>query len=929
MSFFPIPDKKSKKQLTTSDVQMLHTLECQACPLADIKSNAHPNMPASGSKKPIIYCLGEAPGREEDERNKQFVGQSGNLLRDILEDVIGKDYRDIVRWNNVVRTRPVDENGYNATPTIHAIECCRPSVVRDIEETKPAVIWGFGGIPLNWLLGTNGIFTYRGRKFPVRVGSHVCWYYPMLHPAAILHGEKNWDPDDEGDDDDRDRDQFANEDHRFLKFDIEHAYADLEAIEAPHIHSVEECQKGVEILTDCNEADLRKLAKAFEYYADRPRVGLDYETENLRPYRTDWRVLTCALSDAKRSTAWAFDHPGAAWSPKQRAKVGDMWKEFLREAKCIKAVHNLQFELEWTGHRFGEELIRAGKWECTQVQASIIDNRYRKISDPGPMSLGFLGLQYFGVNIKSIAGVDRGDLVNTPLPHVLMYNGVDAKYHHLLQQVQAKRILDMGLQVPYQLAIRRVATLVLAQLGGVPVSQKKVQELNEKYTKRALEAREAIKKDKTVKKFVHKYGHEFDPNKHCVKLFHEMEGYTECEVYDKKKKSVDMRLIKAYKPQLLGSRNIPKQIEVFDKDAPKNRKRINKIGCDEDVLTAIGGKLTVHILKCRKAEKLLSTYIHPMIQNGEGVVWADGLMHPIFNHTLTDTGRLSAEAPNIQNYPKRGEESKEVRKAIVARKGYMIVAIDYGQIEARVIAMYTKDKKFVKALWENYDIHGEWARRIAERIPKRIGGKQYLDDPKIMKKFRTDIKNQWTFPLCFGATLESICFYLSQPCDYIADGKCLVTADDLRDVHDEFWDEFNGIREWQETLRKSYEKCGYVETFTGRRRWGPMSFNKLINAPVQGFTAELVMDGMCRLSETGDPLLQPQIQIHDDITWVHVPENKVEYVIEKALDILLNPGDPFKKYINVPITMEAGVGKDWLSMEEVGIYSSHDWKAAA
>jgi uracil-DNA glycosylase family 4 len=892
MSFFPIPEKVSKQTAAKADIKMLHTLECQACPLSQIKGNKHPDMPATGVSNPMVYALGEAPGKDEDIRGRQFVGKSGQLLRDLLIDIIGTDYKNYFRWNNTVRTRPID----NATPTWQSIECCRPSIVRDIEQSKPKAIFGFGNIPLSWLTGYSGIYAYRGRCMPVKVGTHVCWYFPMLHPAAILHGVKGYDPDDDDDGSDYNQSdrEFINEDHRILKFDLIKALALLDKLGPPMIHSADDALSGIDVMDKCDDQALDVIEEQLKLYGSKVVIGIDYETDALRPYNPDRRILTAAVSDGLGAITIPFDHPEASWTPKQRERLDRIWINFLTTATAIKAVHNLQFELEWTGHRFAGDLLKAGRWECTMVQASIIDHRY-KGTKPSPLSLEFLVLQHFGFNLKKLAAVERHNLINTPLPHVLQYNGLDAKYHALLFKRQHSIIRNENLLVAYKLASRRVPTLVMSQLKGIPVSQKQVEVLHAKYADRIETTSKQIAVNRTVKRFKKEYKFDFDPGKHCVKLFHDMLQRKECEVFDKKKRDA-------------------KTWWVGD-------KKVNKISCDEDVLKQIGGELPELIIRLRKAQKRMGTYILPM-REGSGILWPGSYLHPVYNHTFTDTGRLSAEEPNVQNYPKRDGEAKEVRKGIVARKGRVIVAIDYGQIEARVIAMYTKDKTFVKALWEDYDVHMEWAERVAYAMPGLVGGKQYLKDKPTMKKFRTGIKNEWTFPLFFGATLESVCTYLTEGNDH----DCKVEPGQLKKVHADFWKQFGGVKEWQETLRDFYEEHGYVETFTGRRRHGPMSFNKLINAPVQGFTAELVMDGMCRLSETNDPLLPPEIQIHDDLTWVSVPENRVDELADKALDVLLNPPAPFIEHVNVPITMELSVGKNWLEMTDIGVFKSNEWK---
>ena len=241
----------------------------------------------------------------------------------------------------------------------------------------------------------------------------------------------------------------------------------------------------------------------------------------------------------------------------------------------------------------------------------------------------------------------------------------------------------------------------------------------------------------------------------------------------------------------------------------------------------------------------------------------------------------------------------------------MVLTFDYGQIEARVIAAATKDKNFTKALWENYDVHMEWAERIAHDYPDRIGGEQNLTDKEVMKTFRTDIKNQWTFPLFFGSKLESAAGYLNIPMSV------------LRKHYREFWKEFEGVAAWQEQQLKFYREHGYVECLTGRRRRGPLTTNQILNAPIQGSAAEIVLDAMSRLSETNDVELQPEFQIHDDFTFLRVPEERCDVIAEKVLDIMLVV--PFD-WMDVPVTVELSYGPNWADTKEIGVYSSITWK---
>jgi DNA polymerase I-like protein with 3'-5' exonuclease and polymerase domains len=101
-----------------------------------------------------------------------------------------------------------------------------------------------------------------------------------------------------------------------------------------------------------------------------------------------------------------------------------------------------------------------------------------------------------------------------------------------------------------------------------------------------------------------------------------------------------------------------------------------------------------------------------------------------------------------------------------------------------------------------------------------------------------------------------------------------------------------------------------------------LSLNQILNSPVQGTAAELIMSSMSRLSETGNPELQPELNIHDDLTFVRVPIKRVDDIAERVITEMLNM--PFS-WVNVPLTVEMSMGPNWLELEEVGTFSSDDW----
>lgn len=842
-------------------VDLMHRHQCRVCPLNSAKLE-HPKMPSSGSDRPAVYMLGEAPGATEDRDGVQFVGESGQLLRTRLP----RGWLSQIRWDNVIRCRPPA----NRDPDPVETECCRPFIEADIARYKPQAIFGFGAVPLQWLLQQEGIGKWRGRRVPVMVRGHACWYYPFTHPAYLIYRERQrrGPPPPDG---------YGTEDERTFALDLQRAFAEVAAgLPPPVVHTRAMAQAGLSWVDSRGVGDLQTVLDFLEYAEQEDSTGLDIETNRLRPYYRDSKILTVAVSTPDLTLAFPWDHHECRWTDLQKAELRQGFERFLRAPRPRKAVHNLAFELEWFGVLLGRDLVRAGQWDCTMSQAAVIDERVgekpredsdRRTTGSSCFGLGFLTQLHFGTNIKQYNDVDVEKLDDEPLATVLPYNAMDSKYHRLLSEAQRALLAAQGLLKVYEtLQLRRVPTVVLTQIKGVPLDQGVVRALDEKYAGKLAAVEQALAADPDVAAFKALTGEDFNPAsaKHTVTMF----------------------------------RDVVK--------SAAGTKRNGTYTTDEAVLAQIKRPIAGLELEWRGLSKLRSTYILPL-RTGSPIVYPDGMLHPLLNTVFAETGRLSSEQPNEQNFPKRDSDTREVRRQIVAPPGLFMVPIDYGQIEARVIAMASRDPVFVKALWERYDVHTEWSRRIALEFPHVVGGKKFIDDKASLKKLRDTVKGGWVFALFFDAQLGTACAQVGIPEDARS-----------RRLYDGFWKQFSGVRDWQERLKADYRRTGYVECLTGRRRHGPLRDTQLVNAPIQGTACEIVMDAMNRLSELGDWHLQPFLNVHDDLTFLMPESGYEEYVIRAARTMVQVPFS----FVNVPITAEVSTGLNWCDQEGVMDFSS-------
>ena len=837
MGFFFTQAQKIDKNLKGLSPDFLRRHGCNVCPLNEQTDLQHPKMLPTGSKSPTVTIIGESPSKTDDQLGKQFAGKVGKVLRDRIPE----EWQKRIRWTNIVNCRTNTK-----IPDNVAQQCCFSRLEKDIIETKPKAIFGFGPIPLFQILKQTNISLWRGRRTLVDIGGHVCWFYPMLHPLHVVE-KRRFEP--------RDLDSYGSDDEFVFVFDLKKAFSEIDSLPQPIIHSVEEASANIEIVDDIN-----RLAELLGSAAQEPSAGIDIETNCLRPYAEGAKILSIAISTKNHTFAFAVDHSQSFWTKLERKQIEVLIRRFLYESTCRKVVHHLPFEFEWFGYFYGTRCFYSSRWDDSESQGYLLDARR------GGLSLDFLCLQYFGLNLKAISGLDRKNLDKSPLRQVLKYNGIDARYHRLLYLAQAKRIKHEGLEEVYEQQLRRIPSLVLAQMQGVPIDQTVVQQLKQKYEKQAASVAKSIEQEEVVKEFEKKNGRKFNPSSpsDVNYLLRELVGI---------------------------------DLETTGKDE----------------LAHIDHPIAKKIVQWREPNKVISTYIDSVSSDSENV-FPDGMLHPIISTTTVFSWRTSSDSPNIQNFPKRDEERKEVRSQVKSSdQNMMVVSFDYAGIQARNVAMESKDKKLVEAYWHNYDIHSDWRERIVKKFPKWIP-KSKLQDEVAMKHYRYLSKNKFVFPAFFGAQSFTLSEGLGIP------------KKECEELREEFFDEFVDIKKWHEALDKYYYENGYVKGLSDYHCRAPLSSNQRINLPIQSDESCIVMDAMSRLSEMEDPRYQPMLEVHDDLTFLW-PKKEIEKRAEIVIKTLITV--PFKWANIVPIEVEMSVGPDWINMKEVGKFSNDKWNGVA
>ena len=307
-----------------------------------------------------------------------------------------------------------------------------------------------------------------------------------------------------------------------------------------------------------------------------------------------------------------------------------------------------------------------------------------------------------------------------------------------------------------------------------------------------------------------------------------------------------------------------------------------------------GEPLPALLLEYRELSKLESTYIDalPALVNP-----ATGRLHTSFNQAVASTGRLSSSDPNLQNIPIRRELGRDIRRGFVPRRGWLLMAADYSQIELRLLAHMSNDPAFVTAFRSGGDIHRQTASVIFGPAPEDVTSEMRARAKTI------------NFATIYGQGPHALSQQLgiSQ-----AEAKLFIAT---------YFERFRGIREYLDSRIAFAREHGFVETIFGRRRYIPelrdRNFNirafgerTAANSPIQGSAADLIKIAMIKVHRSiQDANLKSRmlLQVHDELVFEIAPgeEQQMREVVRNAMEHAAE--------LAVPLVVDIGVGDNWVS----------------
>ena len=569
-------------------------------------------------------------------------------------------------------------------------------------------------------------------------------------------------------------------------------------------------------------------------------VAFDTETESLNPLDTEIVGISFSWTENK-----GFYVPIANNKSLQK-EYFDILRPFFENDQIIKVGHNLKFDIKVL---FKYDISVSGPLYDTMVAHYLINPDMRHNLD----TLSESYLNYSPISIETLIGKkgkNQGSMRDVPAEEVTDYASEDADLALQLKKIFDKELNENGVKDIFNdIEIPIINVLADMEKEGINIDSSYLSKLDKEFE---------IELSKLKGGIFEMSGEEFNLNS----------------------------------PKQLGDILFEK-LKLVSK--PKKTKT-GQYSTSEEVLSGLASEHEIikNILEWRSLDKLQNTYVRSLPNE---VNKRTGRIHTKFNQTVTTTGRLSSNNPNLQNIPIRTLNGQKIREAFIPRsEEFELLAADYSQIELRVIASISKDKNMVDAFIKNQDIHTITAAKI------------YNVDPDDVSREQRGNAKTVNFGIIYGVSA----FGLSQQTNLSrAESKIMI---------DSYFENYPGLKDYMSSQIDFARNNGYVQTIMGRRRYlqNINSQNNMlrsgaernaINAPIQGSAADIIKIAMIRVHEKfKEQSLKSKmlLQVHDELVFdVYKSEkNIVKTIVKDTMESAVK--------LLVPLKIDLEFGKNWL-----------------
>lgn len=536
-------------------------------------------------------------------------------------------------------------------------------------------------------------------------------------------------------------------------------------------------------------------------------------------------------------------------TPKQlsRSEVFAELEEVLFDPEILKIGHNLKFDMRSLAKYFGGRMPE-GPWWDTMLSMHVLDENLLSYD------LGNVIKHCFGGAAPYEREGKLGKLVkNVSFDAACRYVHRDVRWTLMLKRRHTKLInRDKSLWETFERDMYVLEVLARMEQIGVPIDVEQINAL-----KKTLEAKIADLRLQIRRYTWQGFNPDSNPDKQKLLFGPKSEG------------GLGLRSVKSTKS---GAASV-----------------------DKNVLEALVGKHPVVILlqQWQDVQKLYGTYVEGLRSR-----LYKGRIHANFKLHSTVTGRLACAEPNLQNIPRAGSDvddiGQQIRRLFIAPPGYVLVVLDYGQVELRVLAMESQDPALIGIFKRGEDVHSGTIAQI-----RRIR----VED---VSKEERQLGKTLAFAITYGAGPDKVAA--------TAKVKLRVAEQTI----DGYYATFKRVSAWKNQALREGRKYGYVTTMSGRKRrlpdlnssdWGPKgrAERQAINAIIQGSAADICKDAMIAVHEAfeGTPF-QLVLQVHDELMAI-VPEDRVE----EALQIMRKAMGDGTIRDGVPIVASGDAATNW------------------
>jgi DNA polymerase-1 len=282
------------------------------------------------------------------------------------------------------------------------------------------------------------------------------------------------------------------------------------------------------------------------------------------------------------------------------------------------------------------------------------------------------------------------------------------------------------------------------------------------------------------------------------------------------------------------------------------------------------------LLEHRSLNKLMSTYIDKLPQE---INSKTGRVHTSYQQAVASTGRLSSTSPNLQNIPIRTAEGRRIREAFIAPAGYKILALDYSQIELRIMAHLSADESLLSAFARGLDVHRSTAAEVFGEELEQVSNEQRRAAKAI------------NFGLIYGMSAFGL-------------GKQLnIGRNEAQQYVDTYFERYPGVKRYMEETKQCARdinaRNGNVRQYAERTA---------INAPMQGTAADIIKRAMIEVQTwltKGDQDCKMIMQVHDELVF-EVAVDEVDSCRAYIAGLMTDAAD-----LSVKLEVDAGVGLNW------------------